>query len=82
MRTEKLTGQAWWKDAIAKYPPANWFEIRRGTDEFASWKSYFSHQGWMPWGLKMLMIGKLEMIILPTQWPEWFDSDYAMRPAE
>lgn len=65
-----------WDRARAFTHPDNWAEIVRGSAEHKAWARYFRRQGWMPWGLKMLEIGNLRMIILPTQWPEWFDKDF------
>jgi hypothetical protein len=52
--------------------------IKHGSPECEAWGKYFDgHLGWQPWAFRALMDGSLQEMTVPTQWPEWFDRDYA-----
>jgi hypothetical protein len=61
-------------------PP--WYELRLDSgEELWAWAAYFQRRfGCMPAGLKGLDDRKIQVFLVPCQWPEWFDPDY--RPPE
>ena len=49
-----------------------------GSAEHEAWARYFdAHLRWRPWALSALERRQIEMLTMPTQWPEWFDTNYA-----
>ena len=61
-----------------KCEPDNLPIVRLGTPECEAWARYFrAHLGWEPWMLTALERGEIESMTLPTQYPEWFDTNYA-----
>lgn len=59
-----------------------WFLIDRGTEQHKAWARYFRTQGWEPWGMKLMRLGQLNCITVPTEWPEWFDTPVALTVIE
>lgn len=52
--------------------------IKLGTPEFNAWMRYFDeHLRWRPWIFKALVGGQKQTMTVPTQWPEWFDLQFA-----
>lgn len=76
LKTLPEPSQAYWRKAqeyVTKMG-TGWFAIRPGTDEFDSWVEYFRKQRWKPWGLKQLEHNRIEIFLVPAQWPEWFET--------
>ena len=54
-------------------------EIMPGSDEWASWEVYFdSVYGQRPAAMKLREANMCKHFTVPAQWPEWFDSSFAM----
>ena len=54
--------------------------IQPGSPEFLAWEKYFQgHLGFRPWSLTAVSTGQIQAMTVPTQWPEWFDTDYATK---
>ncbi len=56
-----------------------WAEFGRNSPELDAWITYFKFKGWMPFAIRALLRKEIEMTLMPTQWPEWFDTEYAAR---
>lgn len=53
--------------------------IKPKTDEWSAWERYFRWYGWEPKAWTMVRKGgDLATITLPAQWPEWFDTEFAL----
>jgi hypothetical protein len=53
------------------------FVISHGMPEFAAWAQYFNRLGWCPFGMAVAMRDTTKQVTMPTQWPQWFDTDAA-----
>lgn len=58
---------------------AEWVTIEKGTEQLEAWRKYFQWKGWEPFALKALDRGKCETIVMPTEFPEWFDPAFARK---
>lgn len=60
-------------------PP--WFDVTRETEkQLEAWESYFRWRlGFLPWGMKMLKNGTINVFPAPCELPEWFDDRFAVR---
>lgn len=80
LKTLPHPAQGYWRraqDFVIKNQN-DWVEIRPKTTEFDSWREYFEHYlKFEPYGLKQIRRGLLSVFLVPAQWPEWFDPDYA-----
>lgn len=55
--------------------------IRPGSPEWLAWERYFDrHLHWRPWIFKAVVRGEKQVMTVPTQWPEWFDSSFVGGP--
>lgn len=53
--------------------------IPSGQPEFVAWCAYFEkHVGALPVALQMAISDPTRSITVPTQWPEWFDTQAAL----
>ena len=72
--------QAFWRKAfefVAKNK-TNWYPItEKETEQLQAWLRYFHRQGWEPWWVKQMRLGQIKTVMMPTEWPEWFDTDAA-----
>lgn len=51
-------------------------------EEWKVWEAYFNgYLGFDPAMMKMVRAGKFAAMTVPSQWPEWFDSEYAKQQA-
>lgn len=53
-----------------------WVKIEPNTAQMDSWRKYFDVQGWTPFCFVALRRGQVESIVMPAEWPEWFDKEY------
>lgn len=51
--------------------------IKKDTPEAEAWTAYFRWLDYDPWAMRALKSGRIESMTVPTQWPEWFDLDFA-----
>lgn len=52
--------------------------VTPASPECVAWERYFDRQlGGRPWAYRALLAGQIQMMTVPTQWPEWFDPSYA-----
>lgn len=57
--------------------------IRPGTEEWRTWEVYFNgFLGFDPAMMKMVRSGKFAAMTVPSQWPEWFDGEYAKQQVD
>lgn len=56
---------------------SEWIVIHPDTDEYRAWKRYFEWDHWRPFAIRMVDTKQITTMVMPTQWPEWFDPDYA-----
>jgi len=57
--------------------------IRPGTEEWRTWEAYFNgYLGFDPAMMKMVRAGRFAAMTVPSQWPEWFDGEYARQQAD
>jgi hypothetical protein len=59
--------------------------IRLGSAEWQAWERYFrEYLGFEPVVMKRINIdqNKEKAMTVPTQWPEWFDSEYAAKDTQ
>lgn len=52
--------------------------VQRDSDEFRAWEEYFRATGWEPEAFKMARSKGLQSVTMATQWPQWFDTDFAV----
>lgn len=52
--------------------------VRPKTEEWNRWQAYFTHLGWEPSAWTLARKGDLQSVTLPCQWPEWFDTEFAL----
>jgi hypothetical protein len=71
--------QEFWRAAqnFVKANQTEWQRIAPGTDEFGAWVRYFQSKEWEPFGLRQIRVGTIAGLTVPSQWPEWFDKEYA-----
>lgn len=52
-----------------------WFSVARDMlTHLEAWEKYFMGRlGFLPAGLEMLKEHKIEVFLVPAEWPEWFD---------
>jgi len=66
---------------------ANLPTIKPGTQEWKAWERYFiDYLGFLPWAMKHVGLAHLAektdaAMTVPSQWPEWFDTEYAATKA-
>ena len=59
-------------DSKATFPT-----IKQGMPEWQSWETYFrNYLGFDPLAMKRVRADQQKSMTVPTQWPEWFDSEY------
>lgn len=52
--------------------------IEPGSPEWQAWEKYFhSYLNFDPWIMGAVRAEQRMKMTVPTQWPEWFDTDYA-----
>jgi hypothetical protein len=56
-----------------------WVQVKKDSPELEAWKAYFRGLAWKPFMISQIETKLIESIMTPTQWPEWFDKDYAER---
>lgn len=79
-QTEKITSSNYGQKAVeyAKKAGIKSFPmISPGMPEWTAWARYYAHLGEAPWAFENTRKGKAKFYTVPTQWPEWFDPDYA-----
>jgi hypothetical protein len=62
---------------------SEWIDIGANTEEFRSWARYF--RTWLdfkPFAISQIEQNRLRVIVMPTQWPEWFDEAYSAADPE
>lgn len=51
--------------------------IQPGSPEWQRWEAYFrEYLGFDPLAMRRVRFGQQQSMTVPTQWPEWFDSNY------
>lgn len=71
----KIQGKGWKEEFLPT--------IELGTDEWAAWERYFrEYLGYDPIAMKRIRMGSSERMTVPTQYPEWFDTEYARCKAQ
>jgi len=84
-RKEREYGQKA-QDFVRKLDPGlrnNLPTIKVGTQEWKAWERYFvGHLGFSPWAMQRAgqqhLMGNFDAVMtVPSQWPEWFDTEYA-----
>jgi hypothetical protein len=63
--------------SLIKTNQTEWQWIAPGTDQFAAWVKYFQSKGWEPFGFRQIRKGLISGMIVPTEYPEWFDKQYS-----
>lgn len=86
MRNRKLQkAQDYWQQATNFVRLAsdsgkatNWFAITlEMPQQIDAWRDYFKWRiGFAAVGLDMLSAQRIECFLVPTEWPEWFDTQY------
>lgn len=79
LRTLPPIPQAYWRKAqefVAKNQ-TEWFVVEPKMPEWAQWMAYFDRQGWKPFGVREVERGRTKTFLVPSRWPEWFDSEHA-----
>lgn len=81
--------KAYWTKAEAHCADLDkWFAVERDSKEYEAWSRYFDRLGWEPRHWRDLRkneddeTGRIDMFLVPAQWPEWFDTTFAGRHAE
>jgi hypothetical protein len=58
----------------------DWELIRVPSIELDAWASYFGYHDWKPFAIRQVEQGKLNAIVMPARFPEWFDPTYTPPP--
>ena len=76
--------QAFWRKAWAHVTKLgkDWDLIEKNTAQMAAWRRYFEGQGWEPFAIRQIRLGKLEKIVMPDEWPHWFDKSAEVESQE
>lgn len=77
MRSLPPKSREFWTAAwayLAKHR-TDWALIHGESKEFRAWQAYFIRKGWKPFAIKQIETGALKQIVMPAQWPDWFESD-------
>lgn len=72
--------QAFWRAAQEfVVRSGQWAWIEAGTPKCRAWEQYFQNRGWKPFAIKQIEKKLITGMTMPTEWPEWFDSNYVVR---
>ncbi len=74
--------QTWWRQSYEymKKNQTDWISIKPGMPEYEAWVRYFRWMNWKPFGVKMIERGTCETMLVPAQWPYWFNPNYRLLP--
>lgn len=76
----KIAEKFWAKAKVHAATNGGWFDVDRDSAEHKAWAAYFRSCGWWPMAMAMMEHDaryRLNRIVMPAQWPEWFDAEYA-----
>jgi hypothetical protein len=79
LRSLPEPAQTWWRQSYAYMAKNNtyWVSVKPGMEEYEEWLKLFRWMDWKPFGIKMIERRACETILVPAQWPEWFNAEYA-----
>lgn len=67
--------QTFWRKAFdfVRDHQTDWILIKAGTEQFTAWREYFATKGWEPFAFRQVRLEKIDSIVMPSEWPEWFE---------